>query len=59
MMRLLNVDEVAAILRIAPSTLRDWIFLRKIPFIKVGRRVMFHPHDIYEFIRKNRVDLPS
>lgn len=59
MERLLNISEVAEILRISPSTLREWVFMRKIPFIKVGRRVVFDPKDIQEFIRKNRVELPS
>jgi len=36
---LLSVNESAEFLRIKSSTLREWILVRKIPFVKLGRRV--------------------
>jgi excisionase family DNA binding protein len=37
---LLTVAEAAALLRLKPSTLRAWILRRRLPYCKVGRRVV-------------------
>jgi hypothetical protein len=33
---LLNLREAATQLNLKPSTLRDWVFKRKLPYIKIG-----------------------
>jgi excisionase family DNA binding protein len=37
--QLMNVSETADMLRLRESTIRSWILKRKIPFVKLGRRV--------------------
>lgn len=37
------VIDVAQYLRVSERTVRDWIYQRKIPFLKVGRCVRFDP----------------
>jgi excisionase family DNA binding protein len=37
---LLDVKEAAARLRLKPTTIRAWILNRKIPFVKIGGRVL-------------------
>ena len=52
---LLRISEAARILGISEKTLRDWVWRRKLTFIKVGKRVAFRPSDLREFIEKNVV----
>lgn len=59
MERLLNVNETAEIQGIAPATLREWIFRRRLPFIKLGSRVLFHPDDIKQFVKQSKVEVPK
>ena len=43
---LLTISEAAAMLRLRPSTLRDWILQRRIPYCKVGRLVRIRRADV-------------
>ena len=43
---LLNIAEAAELLRLKPSTLRAWVLRRRIPFVKLGRRIMFRRSDL-------------
>jgi excisionase family DNA binding protein len=36
---LLTITEAASLLRLKPSTIRAWVLRRKLPYVKVGRRV--------------------
>lgn len=47
---LVNLTEAAEMLRLKPSTLRAWVLRRKIPFVKLGRRVLFRRSDIEALI---------
>ncbi len=38
---LLSVEEAAAFLNLKSSTIREWVYVRRIPFVKLGARVMF------------------
>jgi excisionase family DNA binding protein len=58
-MKLLHVNEVCGTLGIKESTLRKWIFNRRIPFVRVGRLVKFEPEAIQRFIEENRVERAS
>jgi len=49
-MQLLTVKESAELLRISPSTLRQWIFKHKITFVRVGRRVLFRRADLEKLV---------
>jgi excisionase family DNA binding protein len=50
---LLSISEAARILAVSPATLRTWIHRKRIPYVKMGRRVGFHPDTIRNFIAKN------
>jgi excisionase family DNA binding protein len=52
---LLNVGEAAEDLRLSPHTLRGWIFKRRLPFVKLGKRVLLRRKDLDEAIRKGYV----
>ncbi len=50
MQRLLNVKEVAEILGLETSTIYDWVYHRKIDYVKVGRLLKFTPEVVQNFI---------
>jgi len=52
---LLRIPAAARVLGIKPKTLRDWVWRRKITFIKIGKGVAFRPSDLRDFIEKNVV----
>lgn len=47
---LLTLAEAAEYLRLKISTLRAWRCERKIPFLKIGRRVMVRQSDLAAFV---------
>lgn len=52
---LMSIKQVAKILGIKEKTLRDWVWRKKIDYVKSGDRVMFEPDAIRQFIARNRV----
>lgn len=55
MAELLTITELADALGIRPSTVRRWVLLRQIAFVKVGRAVRFEPGIVAELIAAGRV----
>jgi hypothetical protein len=55
--KLVSRDETAALLRVRPQTLAVWATTGRynLPFVKVGRRVMYRLVDIERFISANLV----
>jgi len=49
---LLTVHEVADLLRIAPGTLYNWAYRRRIPAQKVGGRLLFSPSALRRWLRE-------
>ncbi len=47
---LVTLAEAAEYLRLKISTLRAWRSQRKIPFLKIGGRVMVHRADLAAFV---------
>ena len=47
---LLNYEQAAKVLNLAPQTLRQWVSGEKIPFVKLGRAVRFTPAMINDMI---------
>ena len=43
---LVSVKTVAEMLGVAPKTIHNWVYLRKIPYVKCGHRVMFRPKSL-------------
>lgn len=55
MAKLLNVEEFAAALGLSPRTIRQWIWMRRVPFIRVGRAIRFQPETVNEIINRGTV----
>jgi len=52
---LLTVAEAAAYLRVKPRTLYQWIWRRRIPFLKAGSAVRFRRVELDDWLaRRNR-----
>ncbi|MGI9072246.1 MAG: helix-turn-helix domain-containing protein [Bryobacteraceae bacterium] len=43
---LIDIDELSSRLCIAKGTLYNWVYLRRIPFVKLGRALRFDPLEI-------------
>jgi excisionase family DNA binding protein len=53
--RLLTAQEVAELLRVPRSTVYELARARRIPFVKVGRRTLFVPQALREWIAAQSV----
>ena len=51
--RLLNVTEAASLLRLRVSTVRAWVLQRRVPFVKLGGRVLFRRSDLEKLIESS------
>ena len=47
---LLSIEEAGEFLHIKASTVRSWILFRKVPFVKLGRRVFLRKPDLDKLI---------
>jgi excisionase family DNA binding protein len=47
--KFLEVPEVAALLRLKPRTIYDWVSQKRIPFRKFGDRTMFDRDEILKW----------
>lgn len=52
---LLTIDELAAELRVSKGTLYNWVYQRKIPYVKVGRLVRFERSAIDKYLDECRI----
>jgi excisionase family DNA binding protein len=51
--QLIDVGEAAEMLRLKESTIRSWILKKKIPYVKLGRRVFVRRSDAQKAIDSN------
>ena len=56
MVDLLNLKEGTKELRLSVHTVRSWIYQNKIPFVRLGRRVLLRREDLEEFVRRSVVE---
>lgn len=49
---LMNVDESARYLGLQPSTVRRWVWERRFPVVKLGRRVLIRQEVLDELIKR-------
>lgn len=54
--RLLSAQEAAQYLNLSIYTLRTWVCERRIPFIKLGRRVLFRQEDLAQFAAEHLIE---
>lgn len=52
---LMTVPETASYLRLKISTIRAWVLRRRIPYVKMGGRVLFRRVDVQALIEKSFV----
>ena len=45
--RLIDIDELSDRLSIPKGTLYNWVYLRRIPFIKAGRCLRFDADEVF------------
>jgi excisionase family DNA binding protein len=50
--QLLRENEQAAVLQVSKTTLREWRRRKIIPFVKVGRVVLYDPQRVQEALRR-------
>jgi excisionase family DNA binding protein len=55
-MELLNVQEAARELKLSPHTIRAWIYQKRLPLVRLGRRVLLRRQDVEEFVNKNLIE---
>ena len=48
---LIDINELSLRLKVAKGTLYNWCYLRRIPFLKVGRALRFNPADVDQIVR--------
>jgi excisionase family DNA binding protein len=53
---LLNLKEGAKELRISIHTMRAWTYQKRIPIVRLGRRILVRRQDLEVFINKNVVE---
>ena len=49
---LINVETTAEVLGVAPKTIRNWVSIRFIPYVKIGGRVLFRPKSLELWLNK-------
>ena len=54
-LNLLTVEELAKAFRRAPKTIRNWVAKRQIPFVMLGRKVMFRRESIEAWLKKKEI----
>jgi Helix-turn-helix domain len=53
----LSLEEGAAFLGVSPYTLRAWsVYQNRIPFFRLGRKLVFDVLDLQRFLTANRVE---
>jgi len=53
MTELLDLREGARELKLSIHTLRAWTYQKRIPFVRLGRRILLRREDLEEFVKKN------
>ena len=56
MTELLDPKEAAKAMRCSIHTIRAWTYQRKLPAVRLGRKVLFRREDIENFIKKNIIE---
>ena len=54
--KLLGIKELSAYLGISVNTAYSWVHQKRIPHIKLGRRVLFDPERVKEWMGKKAVE---
>lgn len=52
---LISVKTVAEMLGLAPKTIHNWVYLRKIPYVKCGQKVMFRTKSLEAWLNRKEI----
>ena len=52
----LSIDQAAPVIGVSRFTLRKWLRERRMPYHRVGRRIVLDRDDLETFLRANRVE---
>ena len=52
---LISVKTVAELLGVAPKTVHNWVYLRKIPYVKCGQKVLFRQRSLKAWLNRKEV----
>ncbi|MDE0092698.1 MAG: helix-turn-helix domain-containing protein [Oligoflexia bacterium] len=52
---LITVEELAVVFGLAPQTIRNWVALGKLPYVKIGKRNMFLKGSLQEWLNQKEV----
>jgi excisionase family DNA binding protein len=53
---LVSMAEAAAMLGVSRFTVRTWLRARRLPFYRLGRRVVIDAQDVEAFLARGRVE---
>ena len=53
---LMSIREASGLLGVAETTLRDWLYQKRLPFYRLGRAIRLKKEDIVKFREKARVE---
>ena len=53
MENLIDIHQVSEMLKVKESTIRSWVFQRKIPCVRAGRLVRFRMSEIEQWLNQN------
>lgn len=54
--QLRSLNEAAQDLNLSIFTMRSWVFQKKIPFVRLGRRILIRRSDLKNLIDSNLVE---
>jgi excisionase family DNA binding protein len=55
MAELVNLREASTELKVSIHTLRAWAYQKRIPVVRLGRRVLLRRQDVEELVNKNLI----
>ncbi|MGA2466096.1 MAG: helix-turn-helix domain-containing protein [Thermodesulfobacteriota bacterium] len=55
-MDLLSLREGAKELKLSIHTLRAWTYQKRIPFVRLGRRILLRREDLENLVKKNLIE---
>ena len=53
--RFINIEELVQYIGVSKNTIYSWIWLKKIPYIKMGKLVRFDLREIDSWVAENHV----
>lgn len=52
-MHIYDINDASSLLKVKKSTLYGWVHKRKIPYIKLGSKVVFLDEEIKKFVQQH------